>query len=341
MNRLIALNARFFHRSMSGVVRYAHEISTRLVPPPRTIMPVWRAGQVSGHFWEQCILPLRLHGNEVLWSPANSGPWLLSKQAVTLHDASVFDHPEWFSRAFASWTRLAWRILAKRARAIITVSEFSRQRLIARLRLPSHKIHMIPNGVAEPFKPQSKAEAARIAIKYGLEKPYFLFVGTLEPRKNLARLLEAFGDMNTSAVLLAIAGGRGRVFPNSGPASREIGGSRYLGHVPDRDLPALYSGAVALVAPSLYEGSGLTVLEAMACGTPVIASNSTALSEVCGEAALLANSRETQALTAAMQNILANSGLADTLRERGLARAAEFSWDATASNTQAVLQAIA
>ena len=128
MTNKIAINGRFLSRRISGVERYAHEISKR-IHPSRVIQPGLQAGQMSGNLWQQLILPTQIKQNETLWSPANAGPWLIRNQVLTLHDASVFDHPEWFKPSFAAWTRLSWRILARRVKAIITVSNFSRKRL--------------------------------------------------------------------------------------------------------------------------------------------------------------------------------------------------------------------
>ena len=174
--------------------------------------------------------------------------------------------------------------------------------------------------------------------KYKLVKPYFLFVGTQEPRKNLVKLIKAFGKLNGSTHNLVIAGEKGKVFADS--VSR-IGNPTYvqfLGYVPDSDLPALYSGASAVLTTSLYEGSGLTALEAMACGAPVIASNTTSFPEVTGNAALLVNPRNSNELTDAMKNMLENKTLATTLRERGLQRAAQFTWEESARKTQAIIE---
>src|SRR5690348_13383124 len=126
MTTKIAINARFFSRPISGVERYAHEISKRLLGS-RMIRPVDRPGRLRGNLWEQFILPRQIQPNEILWSPANAGPWLVRNQVLTIHDASIFDHPEWFKPSFTAWTRLSWRILAHQVRAIITVSNFSRE----------------------------------------------------------------------------------------------------------------------------------------------------------------------------------------------------------------------
>ena len=339
MNK-IAVNSRCFSRRITGVERYAHEISKRLTASTRFIQPSQPLGQMSGHLWEQVILPTHLHKDEFLWSPANTSAWSVSRQAVTIHDASVFDHPEWFRPSFAAWTRLSWKILGKRAQAIITVSGFSRERLKYHLRISQNKIHVIPNGVGKPFELQSKHSIDGVRKKYNLNKPYFLFVGTHEPRKNLSTLFQAWEKMNTKNYTLAIAGEKGKVFADSvaGHASPFRNFVQFLGYVPDSDLPALYAGASAVIVPSLYEGSGLTALEAMVCGAPVIASNTTSFPEMIGDAAMLVDPNCFEEITNAMQGVIEDPHLANTLRDRGLHQAAQFTWEESARNTQSLLE---
>ncbi len=337
----IAINARFQHRRVTGVGRYAHEISKRMEPKPRMIVPQKTTGQISGHLWEQFVLPLRLQKDEILWSPANTSAWVIRNQVVTIHDASVFDHPEWFYPAFAAWTRLSWKVLANRAKAIITVSEFSKERLMHHLKISDQKIHVIPNGVGKPFEPQPNKTIHEIKRKYDLTKPYFLFVGTHEPRKNLGMLIKAFIELKLSAYDLVIAGDKGEVFTDINPGyGSDAANIKFLGYVSDTDLPALYSGAQAVIVPSLYEGFGLTTLEAMACGTPVIASNTTSFPEVAGDTALLVDPNKITEIKNAIHKLIEDPNLANALRESGLGQAAQFSWDKSARKIQALLETL-
>ena len=339
MSPRIAINGRFLMRRITGVDRYAHEISKRITLPKRFIQPRKPLGQVAGHLWEQFTLPALLEKDEILWSPANSGAWAVSNQIVTIHDASVFDHPEWFKSSFAAWTRLSWKILAKRVKAIITVSEFSKQRLMHHLNISSHKFHVIYNGVGNPFKPQSADSIETVKQKYGIKKPYFLFVGTIEPRKNLDGLLRAWKRAKLESHQLFIAGTMGNVFATTEPVSslKDYANAAYI---LDEDLPALYSGATTLINPSFYEGFGLTALEAMACGTPVIASNTTAFPEILGDAALLIDPHNSNELVDAMKNIIENKSLASALRERGFLCSSQFSWKESARKTQEIMAGI-
>ncbi len=356
MSLSIAINGRFRHRRITGVERYAHEVSKRLQTRKRFVSPRKPLGQFSGHLWEQFILPHLVFKDEVLWSPANTSAWGVTKQAVTLHDASVFDHPEWFRSSYAAWTRLSWKILAKRAKAIITDAALSRNRLKLHLGIPGEKLHVIHLGVGDPFLPQSRRSIEAVQEKYGLRKPYFLFVGTIEPRKNLKAVLQAWelADLNGHELFIAGVESAGHIFnaTNHNHSIRHTG-SRYAArtaslpdhqrvtYVPDQDLPALYSGAAALVSPSLYEGFGLPILEAMACGAPVIASDIPIFHEIFEGAVLFVNPQKPNEIAETMQRIIEDRQLAATMREQGLKTAEELTWDKTAANTLAVLERMA
>ena len=334
MSVKIAINGRFQQRRITGVDRYAHEISKRLTAEKYFIAPSRPLGQITGHLWEQVILPARIQRGDVLWSPANAGSWSVSNQVVTIHDASVFDHPAWFNPTFAAWTSLSWKMLARRVKAIITVSNFSRDRLRFHLGISEEEIHVIHNGVGTPFEPQSQLAIDLVKDKYGLKKPYFLFVGTNEPRKNLAGVVQAWESLNLKTHSLFVAGAEGKVFSNErGRESRPL-----QIYVSDEELPALYSGATAVIVPSFYEGFGLTVLEAMACGTPVIASDIPVFRELFDEAALFVNPLEPKEIANAMLKIIEDKSLAMRLHEKGLVHAAKFSWDESACKTQDVIK---
>ncbi len=333
----IAVNGRFHGRRLSGVDRYATEITCCLQGRVRLIEPRRSHQGMRGHLWEQFVLPRSIRSNELLWSPANSGPVGFSRQVLSLHDVSVLEHPEWFSAGFALWYRLMLPQLARRARHILTVSEFSKAGIVRKLGIPAAKVTAVPNGVnLDMFRPTNATPVRR---KYGLTQAYVLFVGSIDPRKNLQRLLEAWRMIpRLHAAELVIAGGTSRIF-------RRVEGHggdervRFLGFVPDADLPGLYSGANAFVMPSLYEGFGLTVLEAMACGTPVISSTAGALPEVADGAAILIDSTSTEALAEALLKVLNDDCLREELRASGLRRASHFTWERSARRIEAVLEA--
>jgi glycosyltransferase involved in cell wall biosynthesis len=228
--------------------------------------------------------------------------------------------------------------------AVITVSRQSCQDLIKYLPVNPKKINVIPEAASLHFHPLNEAEYLPALERHGIRRPYILSVGSLEPRKNLLRLLEAYARLEGSRPSLVIAGARN--YWKSSPVVETVSRLgleqhvRFTGYVEDADLPALYSAASLFVFPSLYEGFGLPVLEAMACGTPVVTSSVSSLPEVAGDAALLVDPRDVDAIASAMRRILDDSDLAADLRARGLARAAQFSWERTARETLAVYEKV-
>jgi glycosyltransferase involved in cell wall biosynthesis len=323
------------------VERYAREITRRLPPGICLARPPRASQGWSGHVWEQAVLP-GMVGEDRLWSPANSGPLRVPRQAVTIHDLAVLEHPEWFAPGFALWYRLLLPQLVHRARKVLTVSRDTRDRLVRRFGLDPAALTVIPGGVDHgQFHPQSGRRQAETLARLGLPERYLLFVGSREPRKNLPRLVKAWTIVSRSfpGVELAICGGAGMSFaPSRIDAAPQV---RWLGYVADADLPGLYAGATAFVYPSLDEGFGLPVLEAMACGAPVIATTAGAVPEAAGDAALYANPVRVEELAEALYRGLEEQDLREELRARGFERAAGFSWEASASAVQQSLEEIA
>ncbi len=333
----LTVNGRFRTQRTTGVQRYAREITSRLSSLVDVLTPgEWNAG-IRGHLWEQSVLP-RLSRGGLLWSPCNTGPLSVRRQVVTIHDCAFADHPEAFSRMFASW--YAWLIprLARRARRIITVSRFSAQRLAELCDIDIDRIDVIYNGVSSHMCPAPVEAIAQLRQRSNLPGRYVLSVGSIEPRKNLQRLLTAWQRLAPADVGLVLAGGESAVFRGAG-IDRLPPGVQLAGYVADEDLPTLYSGAEAFVYPSLYEGFGLTVLEAMACGAPVICSRTTSLPEVTGaEAAMLIDPLDVDDIASALGRLLADGQLQGKLRAQGLQRATQFSWDKAAAATAKVLK---
>jgi glycosyltransferase involved in cell wall biosynthesis len=339
----IVMNGRFLHQDLTGVQRYAHELLIRM-PELDVISPHAPLGSAKGHLWEQLLLP-RLCSGRLLWSPGNTGPLAYENQVVTIHDASTLDHPEWFSGSFAKWYRFLLPRLARRVRKIITVSEFSRRELARLCHVPLEKIAAIHNGISPRFAPASAEQKAVLAKKHGLVKPFVLYLGSLEPRKNVAALLKAWTNVAPRGHELVLAGAASRIFRERGFAELPPG-TRLLGRVDDDELPVLLSAADWFAFPALYEGFGFPPLEAMACGTPVLCSNATSLPEVCGAsfdgktgAALYFDPQNVDDLTAQLQHALHLDGEArERLVAQGRAQAALFTWDRCAEQTRAVLR---
>jgi glycosyltransferase involved in cell wall biosynthesis len=253
---------------------------------------------------------------DVLHCPTYRGP-VRSRVplVVTVHDLAVLRHPETFNR----WSRLysprvVPRVL-RAARRVIAVSDFTRRELLELLGVPEDRIRVVPNAVADEFTQDGPAE----------EGEYVLAVGTLEPRKNLDRLVEAVRRTDTE---LRIVGARGW-----GGVDIAGNGVRWLGEVSDVELARLYRGAACVAYPSLYEGFGIPVLEAMACGAPVVTSRGTAMEEVADGAAVLVDARDPAEIAAGIVRAVEDR---DELVARGLERARAFRWDAVAAATVGV-----
>lgn len=263
----------------------------------------------------------RLHGLPVL---------------ATVMDAIPLSHPQWVSYRFKALKNEAWRRSVHWADHVLTISDFSRQEIARWFRISESRISVIPLGVDQrwSFSPDS-AERERIRAAYDLPERFFLFVGTLQPRKNVDLLLKAHAGLPAEmrrACPLIVVGRRGWACDDlvarlQASAASEV---RWLQYVPDDDLPTVLRLATALTCPSLYEGFGLPVLEAFAAGVPVIASSTTSLPEVAGDAALLVDPLDAVAWGEAMKILLRDQGLALRLSEKGRARARSFTWERTA-----------
>jgi glycosyltransferase involved in cell wall biosynthesis len=322
---VIALNARAAARpELGGVERWARELARRLpdlgdydvIRPPTAL--VHRAG----HAWEQGVLPFRARRARLLLNPANLAPVAFPRNAVVIHDAAALREPGWYSPAYARWQRAVLPRIAKRARLVITVSEFSRIELRELLGVEAH---VVGGGVDACFSPDADPEPAKAAL--GLTRPYVLTVASRTARKNLAALDATARRLQTRGIELVAAGG-------DRPQLRaEQDTVRALGHVPDEHLPGLYAGASAFVLPSWHEGFGLTCLEAMACGVPVVAARAGALPETCGQAARYADPGDPEAIAREVEAAIVD----DALRRAGPPRAARFTWDRTAREVHALV----
>jgi len=337
--RSIAVNARFASRPITGVERYAHEVCRCLDDRIIRLEPDKPLRGLAGYMWEQGILPIKAKHADLLWSPANTGPLSLKRQVVTIHDLATIDHPEWFTSAFSAWYGYLLPRLARNAVRVLTISEFSRQRILDRFKVTEEHVIAIPNGVDRgTFFPRDESQILGTLKKYGLDRPYLLTVGSLEFRKNLIRLMQAWQELSSyhHTMCMVVIGAAGPAFRTS--VFEHISDSvKFLGYVSDSDLPALYSGALAFVFPSLYEGFGLPVLEAMACGTPVLASNSTSLPYILGDSGLLFDPQDVEAIGWAIQQVIDSSELRKDFSTRGLRRAHAYTWEQTAQSVWDVI----
>ena len=257
---------------------------------------------------------------------------------VTAHDLAIYRNPEWFPDGqWLSVQHVVPRSL-RRADRVICVSNSTARDVEALVGVPHDRLRVVPLGVDPAFSPQSAEAIDDARRRLDLPERFFLFISTIEPRKNLPVLLDAWSHLEhrPALVVAGLTGWRAReIEAKVASAGPEV---RRLGRVERRDLPALYSAALCLCHPAWYEGFGLTPLEAMACGTPVIVSTRSSLPEVVGDAGLLVDPADPEAWTQAMAQVSRDEDLRRDLRTRGLARAASFSWTRTAEATWGVLQ---
>jgi len=272
--------------------------------------------------------------------PTGTMPLFLTgaKRVSTIHDVIPFTFPK-------SSTRLDWLIYrfwlpiaVRRLDLIITDSNHSRRDIVRQLRVPGSKVITIPCASSRRYRPLDRSEYKDVLSSFGLDFPYILCVGSPVPRKNVTRLVEAFARLRrwSGKWKLVIAGaGNWKRSPVYETVERlDLADNvHFAGFVNERDLPALYNGADLFVFPSLYEGFGLPVLEAMACGTPVVASSTSSIPEVAADGALLVDPLNVEALAAAVRRPLEDLSLAGALRASGLARAQQFTWERCARET--------
>jgi len=362
----IALDARLLYYQQAGIAQYTQRLLTALAEidhqndyivlqsrkDRRRLVsaanfrrhPLWTPPH---HRLEQLTLPLELAPLrlDVLHSPDFIPPLRRNCRAViTVHDLAFLLFPGLLTAESQRYYGQIRRAVHS-AEAIIAVSESTKCDLIAHTAAPAAKITVVYEAAGPAFRPVTDAAAlAVVRQKYGLPEEFVLFVGTIEPRKNLATLLKAWSKIRISNFefrnSLVIAGKPGWLYEETIAQARELGTAvQFIGGVRPEDLPALYSAARLFVLPSLYEGFGLPVLEAMACGTPVVCSQASSLPEVAGDAALLVEPHDVDGLAAALQRALSDEALRRQMIARGLAQAARFSWEKAARETLAVYRA--
>lgn len=268
------------------------------------------------------------------------------RSVFTLHDLIPLKHPEIHLPLNRWYSRLTIPLFLRRADAIICVSQDTKNDAVRFFGLDRSRIWVIPEGVNPRFQPvRDPAVLAGVRARYNLPKRFVLNVGTIEPRKNLISLWEAYRALRTegNAEKLVVVGKKGWLYQETFVRLRELGLEGeviFPGYVPDEDLPALYTLAECFTFPSLSEGFGLPPLEAMACGCPVVCSNSSSLPEVCGDAAILVPPTDVANLTAALRRVIREPALQGELRVRGLKQAARFTWQSTARRTLEVYRSV-
>jgi glycosyltransferase involved in cell wall biosynthesis len=268
------------------------------------------------------------------------------RSVITVHDLNFLHYPQFLTVESHRYynQQIEWAV--KRADHILADSYSTKADLISLLGVDSEKITVVHLAAGPTFHPLPDAVIRRIAARYELAPGFLLHVGTLEPRKNLLGLFQAYRlllDMGMTDAPLVLVGGRGwmhdEIFERA-EALDLLRSVRFLHSVPDQDLPGLYNAAGVLAMPSFYEGFGLPALEAMSCGTPVVVSDRASLPEVVGEAGLLIDPEDSEELAHSLARVLAEQPLREGMRERGLAQAARFTWERTAQETLTVYRKV-
>lgn len=300
----------------------------RMVVPPTTL---------------QIRIPLTLPlasafaGVDVLHAHFLAPPLCPVPTVITMHDISYERYPQLFTRGYVLQYRAIMPLIVRRVASIVTVSEFCRRDIIGRYRVAPEKVVVAPDAVDPIFRPlQDQARLAAVRAAYGTGDRFLLCVGEIQPRKNIKTLIEAYVRLRRSGAItqkLVIVGKKAWLYDETFAAARTSGyGSDlvFTGYVPGDDLVALYNAADLFVYPSLFEGFGLPPLEAMACGTPVITSNTSALPEVAGDAAMLIDPDDVEELARAIAALTTNEYLRSVHRQRGFQQVKRYSWETTA-----------
>ena len=288
--------------------------------------------------WEQLVWPWAARGADLLHSMAFVTPWVhLRPSIVTVYDLSFVHYPASFPRAQQLYLHSQTRRSCRWARQVITISEASKRDIHTLYGVPLERIAVVYPGVDERFRPLSAEQTAVFRQQNNLPARFVLHVGTLQPRKNIPTLLEAIAQVED--VPLVLAGGKGWFYEELWAQAEALGIAgrvHFVGYVPDEALPLWYNTADLLVMPSLYEGFGMPIVEAMACGTPVITAEVSAMPEAGGTAARYFAPHDAAGLAAQIRTVWHDAGLAAALRQQGLAQAARFSWVRAGEETAAV-----
>jgi glycosyltransferase involved in cell wall biosynthesis len=295
-------------------------------------------GKRKSHFWEQVDLYrfMKKKNDALLISFSGLGPVLYKNHLLTIHDLSFWRHPEWFTFSYTLIYKILTPLLARKAVAVLTVSQFSKNEIIDLLKIKEDKVVVINNAVSLELNPVPDEKAPDIP---NLER-YVLMVSARDRRKNFSRAVQAFLSLNLEDVKLYIIGDSGTVFKEKGMIDFHHPSVKLLGRVSDENLSLYYRHASLFVYPSLYEGFGLPPIEAMAHGCPVLTSDIESLREVCGDAAHYCNPEDTSSIAREMEMLLTDETLRTRLIEAGYRQIKNYSWKQSVQKIQTLLTKI-
>jgi glycosyltransferase involved in cell wall biosynthesis len=345
----IVVNGRFLQRPVTGVERFATEmlraldqlISAGELPPDQFSLvvpvgtkpkvqfqhiPFQEVGRHQGHIWEQIDLPLFCKGKFLL-SLCNTAPAFKRNQSVVIHDAAVFSVPQAYGLTFKLVYRVMHNLLARKARQILTVSEFSRQELLRVLPIRNKPVKVVREGAEHVLRGQVDDG---IQQRAGLKaRPYVLAVSSAQANKNFGFVAQTLAAQGDPGFDLVVAGGTNpNIFASGGAPMPPF--IKHVGYVSDAELSSLYRHAACFVFPSLYEGFGIPPLEAMAHGCPVVASTAASIPEVCGDAAVYFDPRDGQSFMKALTSVMNDPQLQVRLKSQALAKSREWTWTSAA-----------
>jgi glycosyltransferase involved in cell wall biosynthesis len=350
----IYINARFLTQKITGVQRFAIEISKQLkilLPDIKFISPqniiqndlaeyfnVETCGKFSSHIWEQIELPIYLKNKKcpLLINFGNTAPLAYKNQIVSILDLSFIINPKWFSRSFSLFYSFLIPRIAKQSIRIITISENSKKDIIEKIGINENRIDVLYCDVPMEFK---KINNNKTDNKYG---EYILAVSSLDPRKNFARLIEAFNKLSLTNLRLVIVGSANKVFSDA-KIKKLIKDNQFItftGYVDQEELIGLYKNAKSFIYPSLYEGFGIPPLEAMASGCPTIVSNVASLPEVCGDASYYVDPYNLEDIGKGIEEMINNEILRDQLMAKGFERIKLFNWEFSARKLYTIIRNI-
>jgi len=273
-------------------------------------------------------------------------PFVRGKKVTTIHDMTLHAYPETVRKKTLWFLRKTLKPSICRADHIVTVSEFSKKEILKYYNVPKDKISVVYCGVDfDRFKPlEDKELLTKVKEKYGIDKEYFLYLGTLEPRKNLVRLVQAYAAAKREKAefpCLVLAGGKGWMYEEIFRTVQTLGLEQdvlFTGYVADEEVPVLMAGAFAFCFPSVYEGFGMPVLEAMACGTPVLTSKDSSMEEIAGEKTVLVDAMSAEDITKGLVRLFEDVKLRMKLSEQGLSKVKEYTWEAGAKQLMQVYE---
>lgn len=361
----IIIDARMINRNLHGIARYTYELIKNFIKfnDIKLYLLTYEDRFFQEEFLdqnknikninlrssfldikEQIELPFKLNkykNKAIFHSPSFvSSPFIKCPTIMTIHDLNHLRFPEYYTRFHEYYYNYIVKPSALRAKKILTVSEFSKKEIVNWLNCESEKVVVTYNGIDEKFKVIEKNDKLRdIKEKYGLPKKFILYIGNLKPHKNVANLIKAIKKIDQK-VTLVINGKSNESLKKIIMENHVENKVKFIGYVDDNDLPILYNLAELFIYPSLYEGFGLPPLEAMACGCPVITSNTSSLPEVVGDAGIMVNPYNVEEIARAIDLVLSNENLRKEMIEKGLKQAQKFSWRKTAEETLKVYEEV-